>query len=190
MGRRELLDALQREGRETMAAIVDRGKAEEERLRAEFEKHRAELQLEHEQQRELRCKSLERMIVSKASREAALTRLRAEHLLSLRLNERASFSVMKMRADDPEALFRALAAELPLAAWRTVRVNPAFVSLAADCFPNAEIVPDPSLSEGFKVVSADGSLVVDNTLSTRLVRFWPELLPHLMSELRGIRDEG
>lgn len=184
MGRRELLDALQREGRETMAAIAENGKSEEERLRAGFEERRALLILEHEQQRELRCKNLELEIISRAKREAALIRLRAEHLLSLRLHERACICVMEMDAEEPEALFRGLAAELPLDVWRTVRVNPGFTSLAADCFPGAEIVVDPSLPEGFKVISADGSLSVDNTLSTRLERLWPDLLPHLMAELR------
>ena len=185
MGRRELLEALQREGRETMAAIAGRCEAEEERLRAGSEERRAELRLEHEQQCELRCKDLQRMIISKASREAALMRLRAEHSLSLRLHARAIFGVMQMRTDDPEALFRGLAAELPSDAWRTVRVNPDFACLAAGCFPGAGIVPDASLSAGFKVTSADGSLSVDNTLKTRLERLWPELLPHLITELRG-----
>jgi vacuolar-type H+-ATPase subunit E/Vma4 len=91
---------------------------------------------------------------------------------------------MQMRMDNPELLFRALISELPPDAWSSVRVNPDFVSLAARCFPDAEIIPDASLSGGFKVTSADGSLTVDNTLSTRLERLWPELLPEILAELK------
>ena len=185
MGRRELLEALKREGLETMAAITARCEAEQERLRTGFDERRAALRLEHEQECQLRCKDLQRMILSKANREAALIRLRAEHSLSLRLHDRALLGVMQMRAEDPEALFRGLVAELPPDTWRSVRVNPDFASLATGFFPVAGIVPDASLSGGFKVTSADGSLSVDNTLKTRLERLWPELLPHLINELRG-----
>jgi vacuolar-type H+-ATPase subunit E/Vma4 len=184
MGRLELLAALQREGRETMAAITARCKAEEELLRAGHEERRVKLLLELEQQHELRCKDLQRKIIFKANHDASLIRLRAEHSLSLRLHERACIGVMQMRMDNPELLFRALISELPPDAWSSVRVNPDFVSLAARCFPDAEIIPDASLSGGFKVTSADGSLTVDNTLSTRLERLWPELLPEILAELK------
>lgn len=184
MGRRELLDALQREGRETMAAIAARGKTDEERLLAGFDERVAELRRGYEQQRALRCSELRRSIISRAERDAALIRLRAEHQLSLRLYGQACSGVMQMHADDPEALFRGLLAELPPESWRSVRVNPDSASLAADCFPAAEIIMDPLLSGGFIAIAADGSLAVDNTLSTRLERLWPELLPALLAELR------
>lgn len=184
MGRRELLDALQREGRETMAAIAARSKADEERLLAGFDERQAELRREYEQQRELQCSELRRSIISRAERAAALIRLRAEHQLSLRLHEQARSGVLQMHVDDPEALFRGLLAELPPESWRSVRVNPGSASLAADCFPAAEIIKDPLLSRGFIAIAADGGLAVDNTLSTRLERLWPELLPALLAELR------
>lgn len=183
MGRRELLDALQREGGETMTAIAARGKADEERLRAGFEERLVTLRHEYEQQRELQCTELERSIISRADREAALITLRAEHRLSQRLHEQACSCVRRMHVDDPAALFRALQAELPAEAWGSVRVNPDFARLAADCFPAAEIISDPLLSVGFIVTAADGSLTVDNTLSRRLERLWPELLPVLLAEL-------
>lgn len=184
MGRHELLEALQHEGREKMAAIVTRSKAEEESLRAGFEERRALLRLEHEQQSELLCRRLKQKIISAAKREAALIRLRAEHFLSLRLHERAGINVMQMSVNNPLALFCTLAVELPPDTWLTVQVNPGFAPLAANCFPDAVIVPDAALSAGFKVVSADKSLTVDNTLGKRLERLWPELVPHLLAELR------
>lgn len=188
MGRRELLEALEREGRETMAAIAGREALEEERLRFAAEQRRKELRLEHEQLSERHCRDLQRRIMSKALREAALIRLRAEHALSLRLHERALACVMQTRTSDPEALFRALLAELPPGEWLEVRVNPGTASLAACCFPGAGIVVDPAQSGGFKATTADRSLTVDNTLKTRLERLWPELLPRLMAELRELPE--
>lgn len=167
-----------------MAAIIAQGKAEEERLRTRFEERRNELRLEHEQLSELLCRDLEQKIISGAKREAALIRLRAEHSLLQRLHERASINVMQMHVNDPLALFCTLVDELPPDTWLTVQVNPVFASLAADCFPGAGIVPDATLSAGFKVVSADKSLTVDNTLGKRLERLWPDLATHILSELR------
>jgi vacuolar-type H+-ATPase subunit E/Vma4 len=184
MGRRELLDALKREGLENMAVIAARGNADEERLRAGFYERLAELRREYEGQCELQCSELQRAIISRAERDAALSRLRAEHKLSVRLHEQACSGVMQMGADDPEALFRALLAELPPESWRSVRVNPETASLAAARFPTAEIGIDPLLSAGFIVTAEDGSLTIDNTLSTRLERLWPELLPALLAEIR------
>lgn len=187
MGRRELLEALHREGRERMDAIAGRGAAEEERLRSESEQRRDELRREHEQQRDVLCSVLQRTLIATAAREASLVRLRAEHALSLRLHERARLCLKQLRQDNPEQLFHALAAELPAVPWQTVWTTPGDTVQASGQFPDASIIPDETLSGGLKVVSADDSLTVDNSLETRLERLWPDLLPHLMAELRGRR---
>lgn len=187
MGRRELLEALHREGREAMAAISGRGTAEEERLRSAAEERREELRREHEGQREQLCSGLQRTLRSRAAREAALIRLRAEHALSLRLHERARICLKQLRRDVDEQLCRALAAELPAEPWRTVWTAPGDAALTAGLFPGAMVIPDATLSGGLKAATADGSLTVDNTLEARLERLWPDLLPHLMAELRGRR---
>lgn len=185
MGRRELLEALQREGRDKMAAITARGAAEEDRLRSSAEERREELRRDHEQQRELLCSERKRAIMAGASRETALIRLRAEHLLSLRLHEHARICLKQLPGDDGERIFRALVAELPTLPWHTVRVAPGDAALAVAHFPDVTIIPDETVTGGVKAATADGSLTVDNTLETRLERFWPDLLPNLMAELRG-----
>ncbi len=187
MGRRELLEALRREGREKMAAIAARGKAEEEQLRSRAEERREELRRTHEQQRELLCSARKQVLMAKAAREAALIRLRTEHALSLRLFERAGICLKRLRSDDSERLFLILAAELPEVSWQTVRTNPGDISQASGRFPGATIIADETVSGGLKVAAADDSLTVDNTMEVRLERLWPDLLPHLMAELRGRR---
>lgn len=185
MGRRELLEALQREGGEAMAAITVRGATEEERLRTGSEERREELRRKHEQQRELLCSDRKRTIMAGASSEASLIRLRAEYALSLRLHERARICVKLLPGDDAERIFRTLVAELPALPWHTVWISPGDAVPASAHFPDATIIPDDTVAGGIKAATADGSLIVDNTLETRLEKMWPDLLPQMMAELRG-----
>jgi vacuolar-type H+-ATPase subunit E/Vma4 len=184
MGRRELLEALQREGRETLAAISAREAAEEERLRTALLARRTALQCEHERLSARRCSDRQRVIMSKAASEAALLRLRVEYLLALRLREIAGNCLAQLRSDAVAALVHRFVAELPVEKWRTVRVNPADAAPAAELFPEADIVADAAVSGGLLVTSDDGSFTVDNTLETRLERLWPELLPELVAAIR------
>jgi vacuolar-type H+-ATPase subunit E/Vma4 len=184
MGRNELLEALQREGREKLAAISGQRAAEEERLSAEITMKIAVLRQEHETQRELLCSARKRQILTKAGREAALIRLRAEHALALRLHERARHSLPQLYADDAEQLFPLLAAELPAMPWQTIWTTPGDTAAAAALFPTATIVADPALADGIKAATAETTLTVDNTLETRLEKLWPDLLPQLLAELR------
>ena len=184
MGRRELLEALQREGREKVAVITGQRAATEERLRAETAGKIAEMRREHKAQRELLCSNRKRTLLAKAGREAALLRLRAEHALALRLHECARHSLPQLRNHDAERLFAQLAAELPPLVWQTIWAAPDDNAAAAALFPTATIVADPALAGGIKVASTENSLTVDNTLETRLEKLWPDLLPQLIAELR------
>lgn len=189
MGRRELLEALQRQGAETLAAIAAAEAAEEERLRREAAERAAQERQRHEADVTRRCEERRSALLAAASREAALIRLRAEHLLGLRLLERARACLVRLRSGEDERLFRQLAAELPAAVWGTVAVAAADRAPAAACFPDAVVTVDPALSGGVRAVSSDGSLTVDNSLETRLARLWPDLLPVLMAELRTMPGE-
>lgn len=187
MGRRELLEALQHEGRETMDAIAAKAAAEEERLRSAAEERREALRREHELQRERLCGARQRTLRSKGAHEAALIRLRAEDTLAQRLYTRARICLEQLRGDSSELLFRALAAELPAVPWHTIWTAPADAVPASSIFPGAAIIPDETLSGGLKAAAADNSLTVDNTLEKRLERMWPDLLPQLIAELREQR---
>jgi vacuolar-type H+-ATPase subunit E/Vma4 len=189
MGRRELLEALHREGLESMDAIVAGGAAEEQRLRSAAEERRQDLLCEHERQRERLCSDQSRTLRTRAVREAALIRLRAEHALSLRLYERARSCLKQLRGGHAEQLFLALAAELPAASWQRVWVNPVDSGPASACYPGASIIEDETQAGGLRTTTADGSLSIDNSLETRLERVWPDLLPQMIAEIRGRRDE-
>ncbi|CAH2032129.1 V-type ATP synthase subunit E [Trichlorobacter ammonificans] len=184
MGRRELLEALQREGAETLAAIAAGETAEEARLRRTAAEQSADERQRHERELARCCDERRAALLATASREAALIRLRAEHLLALRLRERAQACLGQVCSGGDEGLFRRLAGELPELAWGTVTVAEVDRQVAEACFPGVTVTTDPALSGGLRAVSADGSLTVDNSLETRLTRLWPDLLPTLMAELR------
>lgn len=184
MGRNKLLEALQRNGQETLAILTGRRTAEKERLRALATSRREEMQEEHKQQRELLCSTRKRQLLVKAEREVALIRLRAEAALALRLQERARSSLPQLDNDDAERLFRLLAAELPPQPWQTIWTTPGASAAAAALFPAATIITDPALAGGIKAATADNALTVDNTLETRLEKLWPDLLPQLLAALR------
>jgi V/A-type H+-transporting ATPase subunit E len=101
------------------------------------------------------------------------------------LRELARTGLNGLRSDRYELIFRALADELPDETWGTVRVNPLDAALAGMVFPSVVIESVAGIAGGFEVATADGDFTVINTLDVRLERAWPDLLPEMVSELRG-----
>ena len=85
-------------------------------------------------------------------------------------------------------MWQALRAELPATDWTSLKVHPADQELAEADFPTAAIDCDDTLGGGLVATSADGAIRIDNSLSCRLLRAWPELLPPLLAELRKLVD--
>lgn len=186
MGHGELLNALHRKGEEQAAAIRRAADEEEEGVRAAATSRIDQLREEHERRCGAACAVRQHEVVAAAEREATLLRIRAENELALRLRQRATACLERLRDGEYANLFRLLAEELPPAGWETIRVNPLDAPLAASLFPGAEVVVDPSIIGGLEAATADGTLTVINTLESRLARGWNDLLPALVAELRGI----
>jgi vacuolar-type H+-ATPase subunit E/Vma4 len=186
MGHAELLAALRRKEEEQAAALREATAAQEAAVRADLVARCEELREEFERRRDTACAQRRHAIVAEAEREAALVRLRAEYELFLRLRERAGVCLARLyRAG--EGLLAQLAEELPAAAWATIRVAPADILPARSLFPGTEVLADPAITGGVAASTADRSLTVVNTLESRLEKGWPDLLPRLVSEVRGRR---
>jgi vacuolar-type H+-ATPase subunit E/Vma4 len=84
----------------------------------------------------------------------------------------------------------ALAGELPAAAWQQVRVHPNDFDQARQTFPNAQVEVDATLAGGLVAVSADGRIVLDNSLTGRLRQAWPGLLPALVTAVCTEVNQG
>lgn len=185
MGHLELIEALRRDGESKCAAIVAEYEAEAERLRSGAKSRCAALRQEHERHLEALCRLRYRELLGAAEKEGRMVRLRAEHRLSGRLKERAAACLEKLRGEGYETFFRKLAASLAWGEWGRIAVNPSDSEIAARIFPAAEIVSDESITGGVRAFSADNELVVDCTLTSRLERLWPDLIPALFAGLRG-----
>jgi hypothetical protein len=116
-------------------------------------------------------------LASLASLEARLQTLAVQLLPDLGMAER-------------RRLWLALAGELPAAAWQQVRVHPNDFDQARQTFPNAQVEVDATLAGGLVAVSADGRIVLDNSLTGRLRQAWPGLLPALVKAVCTEVDQG
>lgn len=186
MGHAELLAALRRKEEEQAAALREAAARQEAALRADLAARCEELREEFERRRDAACAERRHTIVAEAAREAALVRLRAEYELSVRLRERAGACLARLYRGGG-GLLAQLAEELPAAPWATIRVAPEEILPARSLFPGAEVCGDPTITGGVEASTADRSLTVVNTLESRLEKGWPDLLPRLVTELRGRR---
>ncbi len=183
MGYEELLAALRAEGERKAAMISEKAAAEAARLRAKAADGLVLLEEKYRQEQAREIAAQDSAIIAEAEREARRIQLAAEEKLAERLFELARRVLPKLRMGDYSAAFARLAAELPLAAWEEVRVNPADAESAAALFPTARIVPDATICGGLEGLADGGRVQVVNTLEKRLERGWPELLPLLLGEI-------
>ncbi|WP_298436796.1 hypothetical protein [Geobacter sp.] len=185
MGSRELAEALRAAAEEKAAAIRRGAEADCGRIRSEAAAAMAEVREEYARREAAAVEAARAEIRAAAERTARLAGLRAEQLLAERLRRLARELLPAVRAEGGEALFAALARELPPGEWERVTVNPADEAPARRLFPGAAIAADPAVSGGLEAERGEGRFRVVNTLEKRLERGWAELLPALVAELRG-----
>ena len=188
MGRPALLEALRAKADEDAQAAWavarrEAGKYREE-LAATLEARREELAQAREA--EARARTGERL--AEARHQARELRMSATVELAARLREMAAAGLAQLGREGAQALFEALAEELPERDWQAIRVSPAAAEAAGSRFPNARLETDASISGGLEVMAEDGRLRVDNTLEARLETAWPDLLPGLVAEAMALRD--
>jgi len=189
MGESDLKIALQRGGEEQVRGFW---KVAEERVakrRRELEAEQEQLRLEADRQLQRGVSRLRNSLLAEAQTRAMACRLHAEAGLEERLQGLAAQLLTELAEANRGALWQALCTELPSAEWSKVTVVQADRVLAARAFPAAKIEFDDELAGGLIATSAGGGVRVDNSLGRRLLRFWPDLLPQLMSELRKLVDK-
>jgi V/A-type H+-transporting ATPase subunit E len=182
VGYEDLLAALRREGENKSGLIRQEAEAEAARLREEAAAGRVRLREGFEQEQARAIAAECGAILAEAERTARRIRLAEAGKRAERLYRLALGLLPHLRERDYPGMFSRLAAELPPAAWETVRVNPADGELAGYLFPTALIEPDPAISGGMEALAGGGRIRVVNTLEKRLERGWPELLPDLLGE--------
>ena len=191
MARTALIESLRSHASRDAQAVWDAARAEARRREDELDEALAQ-----ERRRLDDALAAEsRRIGSQARADAAHRSREASAGVAVALGGRllalARAELPELAAAPREALFDALARELPPCLWQCVRVSPADAELAAHRFPGAAIETDPAISGGLEVACDEGRITVSNTLETRLAIAWPDLLPGLLADLASCgRDHG
>jgi vacuolar-type H+-ATPase subunit E/Vma4 len=180
VSRAGLIQTLQQGATEETAALWGDARAEADKLRLEAAREIDAERLATAQQVAATAQRIEQAETAAAEREARDIRMSARIALAERLHGLALAELPNLRAQNPERLFSALAAELPALAWQKVRVNPADESLAREHFPQAHVERDTQISGGMETEAEGGRIRVNNTLEARLETVWPELLSRLI----------
>ena len=190
MGEKELKTALQHEGEAHARGFWEQAEAVVEGRRKEIE-----TELEHlcdETGRSLQAEetALRNNLLFEARTRAMGDKLHAEAAMELRLLESADRVLGEMIEDSRQELWQALSRELPEYQWMSVKVHPDDLELARRAFPSVAIDIDEVICGGLIATNAEGTIRVDNSLSCRLMRAWPDLLPDLMKDLREQVDSN
>jgi len=185
MGESELKRALQREGEAQLDNFWQQAEAKVAARRKEIETEWLQLSAETDRNCLAEATVLRGTLLFEAQTLAMEQRLHAEAALEERLLFMAHQVLSELvHNDDRAALWKALCGELPEADWTTLKIHPADRQLASRDFPTAAIERDQTLGGGLVASNADGTIRIDNSLSCRLMRAWPDLLPKLLGELR------
>ena len=184
MGQEELKKALVGEAEERVRSLWSEAEAEIAELRDELAErdHLADIEAARKRQTALgalRTESQQR--ITEFRRRACLE---AESRLLERLQELAKLQLPSFVAQQREKWFAALVEELPEHAWQQVCVHPDDILQAEKLFVKAEVKADDGIIGGLIVKGEGGRLQVDNSLSKRLERLWPELISLLIGKIR------
>jgi vacuolar-type H+-ATPase subunit E/Vma4 len=183
MSHQELIASLRKGAEEKIQAIRDESRAEIERVRA---KASEEIEKKRDEYRRKQVKAVlehERNIISEAERQGALLRLSAEKTLAGRLLSLALTNLHKLRDERYPSLFLSLVKELPPCKWEKVKVNAKDINIARENFPDAEIIPDDSITDGLEVLAEDGAIHIINTFKKRVENAFGDLLPLMVKEI-------
>lgn len=183
MGYQELITSLKKEADEKVRSIWREADAEIERLREEAARRVKGLRESYETIREDSTQEVQEKIISEAIYKAREIRLQAEHALSERLLSLASSSTEMLRDTDYGEVFSMLVRELPESNWKEIRVNPEDTDIARGHFPDAEIIPDETITGGFEATRMDSRMSVINTFKKRLEKAWDNILPLIIRDI-------
>src|SRR5574341_1350354 len=186
MGCKELIESLRASGDEKIAALRAEAGQEAEQVRADAGRAIEALRADYERRKAGLAAELAAEVVSEAQERIRQVMLAAEKELSDRLITLARSSLGTLRNEGYREVFRSFAAELPRFAWKAVRVNPVDADLARTFFPDADVIPDETISGGLIAETEGGSVRVDNTFAKRPERAWEEMLPEIMREVYAI----
>lgn len=182
MGLEELLNTLKKNERQQIDDIWRAAESEAEVLRTQVAETISDITKNHASQLTSACQKSMRTIFSETEIKTREKKLFAYQALDEALKNAAVTQLPLLRQQNYETAFASLVAELPAREWEKIVVNPADLELAAKFFAADIIHADATISGGLLAETANGRIIVDNTLEKRLERKWPHILPDLIAE--------
>lgn len=179
----ELIAALREAADKKAATIWETARSRAEQCRGDAECATKKERARAEEDVAAYERDLDEHATARAESEARKVRMNASTALAERVYRLANEAVQRFRDEDYDALFSALAREIPAARWSRVKVNPADETRAREHFPDMEVLSEAAVTGGMAVETADGRIRISNTLQTRLERAWPGILPGLISDI-------
>lgn len=190
MSHHELIESLRQRAEEKAREIRRQADQQVEQLRAEAAARLAEETALSANRLRRIAREEHAAVLTEAQRQARQISTEGANALAERLYLAARKALPELRANSPERLFAALAAELPDLDWEQIRVNPADETLARRQFPEVALTTDPEIAGGMEAVARQGRVRIDNTLGKRLERAWDTLLPGLLEDLAAKGGES
>ncbi|HUI67278.1 MAG TPA: V-type ATP synthase subunit E [Nitrospirota bacterium] len=190
MGSKELVESLRRAADERIKLIWQETEGEAEKVREEVSHKLDQLRENCSRTASLAVTAAQVSAVSEANNRSRTRLLTAEKALSERLYSVALSSLLRLRGSDYREVFGRMARELPLLAWKIVRVNPEDAGLAESIFTGAEIIPDKAITGGVDAMTDGGKIRVINTFEKRLERAWVDMLPELLKIIYDVVEES
>ena len=182
MNSEELIASIWQESEKKIRAMIQ--ETDEEGSKIEQELMQALSRIRDDGQQHCSAASAKRMeeILGEAEKRARMINIEANMLLAERLYRISCMSLLGLRKQGYQEIFRHLAEELPLLPWKSIRVNPEDSGIAGEFFPGAEIITDELITGGMDVTTGDGNIRVINTFEKRLERTWEDIIPDLLKE--------
>jgi V/A-type H+-transporting ATPase subunit E len=184
MGVSELKIALRHEGEARAREFWEQAEEVVAKRRKEIEADVEHLRDETGRSLQAEEANLRNKLLFEARAKATGDRLHAEAAMELRLKEMANRVMSGMARNARKELWKTLFRELPEYSWVHLRVHPEDLEFARQTCPAATIECDEAIGGGLVATDAEGTIRIDNSLSCRLTRAWPDLLPNLMKDLR------
>ena len=184
MGVSELKTALRQDGEARAREFWQQAEAAVEKRRKEISAELEHLRAATGRSLQAEETRLRNNLLLEARARATGYRLHAEAAMELRLLEMAGRVLGEMVGTSRHEIWQALCRELPKYPWTNLTVHPKDLDFARQAFPAAAIECDEAIDGGLVVTDAKGTVRIDNSVSCRLSRAWPDLLPNLMKDLR------
>jgi vacuolar-type H+-ATPase subunit E/Vma4 len=190
MGEHELQEALRVRTQEQIRLVWQTAEAAVTTRRAEVGEHQRAVLESMAQELATAAAGERRKVLAAAERKLRQQRLATVATLESRLHALAVQLLPGLGMAEDRRLWQALAGELPAAAWQHVRVHPEDLGQARQAFPAAVVEGDATLAGGLVATTADGRIVLDNSLAGRLQLAWSELLTPLLAAVCAEGDQG